>query len=513
MSSLIRWKLLTSVHLPTQVVPRNRLWTHTIRPLLTGDLMTTAPVHSGARVGDRHAQARDRLLRQYAEIPVGAPVRLAKRTSNLFRPREHNATPGLDVSGLDAVLSVDPVARTADVQAMTTYEKLVEATLPCGLMPSVVPQLKTITIGGAFSGLGIESSSFRMGLPHEAVREVEVLTGAGEIVVARPGAEHSDLFRALPNSYGTLGYALRLVIDLEPVRPYVRLRHVRFHDLEALTDTIGVIMADQVYGGERVDFLDGTVFSADEAYLTMGSWADSAPYTSDYTGSNIYYRSIQSRDVDYLTVRDYLWRWDTDWFWCSRAFGAQNPRVRRFWPKRWLRSDIYWKLIRLENRFHVTARLERRKGLPPRERVVQDVEIPLARTAEFLAWFLKEVPIEPVWLCPIQLRDTGATKVFAQDNEGVPWPLYPLRVGQPYVNVGFWSTVAITEGAQDGDVNRRIEAVVTEHDGHKSLYSDAYYGQDEFWALYGDADYHEVKRRYDPSARLLDLYAKAVKRR
>ena len=94
---------------------------------------------------------------------------------------------------------------------MTTYEHLVDATLPHGLMPTVVPQLKTITLGGAVTGLGIESTSFRNGLPHESVREIEVLTGAGEVVVATPGrAEHADLFRAFPNSYGTLGYALRL---------------------------------------------------------------------------------------------------------------------------------------------------------------------------------------------------------------------------------------------------------------------------------------------------------------
>ena len=54
---------------------------------------------------------------------------------------------------------------------------------------------------------------------------------------------------------------------------------------------------------------------------------------------------------------------------------------------------------------------------------------------------------------------------------------------------------------------------MTEHDGHKSLYSDAYYGETEFWDLYGGADYHAAKRRYDPASRLLDLYAKAVKRR
>jgi FAD/FMN-containing dehydrogenase len=463
-----------------------------------------------------HEDARRRLVAQYDAIPAGDPVRLAKRTSNLFRPRDTTAAPGLDVSGLDQVLSVDPQQRTADVQAMTTYEHLVDATLAHGLMPTVVPQLKTITIGGAVTGLGIESSSFRNGLPHEAVREIEVLTGDGQVVVARPDGPDADLFRAFPNSYGTLGYALRLVIELEPVRPFVRLRHVRFHDLDELTAAVGRVVAVRTYDGEPVDFLDGTVFTADEAYLTLGSWADEVPYTSDYTGNRIYYRSIQQRRVDYLTVRDYLWRWDTDWFWCSRAFGAQNPRIRRLWPKRWLRSDVYWKLIRLENRYQVAARLDARKGRPPRERVVQDVEIPLGRTAEFLRWFLREVPIEPVWLCPLRLRDEPVDTAAAEPASsptGTPWPLYPLHRDEIYVNVGFWSTVAIEGGRADGDVNRRIESVVAEHGGHKSLYSDSYYSPEEFWTLYGGEDYHAAKKRYDPRSRLLDLYAKAVNRR
>ncbi|HEX6755564.1 MAG TPA: FAD-binding oxidoreductase, partial [Mycobacteriales bacterium] len=288
------------------------------------------------RSRSEHEAARRRLLEQYAAIPPGEPVRLAKRTSNLFRIRTGTGTGTnwhrLDVRDLDAVLSVDPAARTADVQGMTTYEDLVDATLPHGLMPTVVPQLKTITLGGAVTGLGIESTSFRSGLPHEAVREIEVLTGAGEVVVATPENGHADLFRAFPNSYGTLGYALRVVVDLEPVRPYVHLRHVRFRTLAELADATRAIMAERTWAGEPVDFLDGTVFAADDAYLTLGSWAGSAPATSDYTGSEIYYRSIKDGHEDYLTVRDYLWRWDTDWFWCSRAFGAQNPRLRRVWP-------------------------------------------------------------------------------------------------------------------------------------------------------------------------------------
>jgi FAD/FMN-containing dehydrogenase len=85
--------------------------------------------------------------------------------------------------------------------------------------------------------------------------------------------------------------------------------------------------------------------------------------------------------------------------------------------------------------------------------------------------------------------------------------------GEAYVNVGFWSTVPILPGAADGDVNRTVERVVAEHGGHKSLYSDAYYDEENFRALYGGAAYEAVKTRYDPDGRLLDLYAKAVMRR
>src|SRR3954451_981888 len=170
----------------------------------------------GHGIDPGHLAETERLLQQYSAIPKGAPVRLAKRTSNLFRTREPIAGSGLDVSGFNRVLSVDPERRTADVQGMTTYEDLVDATLPYGLMPHVVPQLKTITLGGAVTGLGIESSSFRAGLPHESVVELEILTGDGRVVVARPDNEHRDLFTGFPNSYGTLGYALRLKIELEP---------------------------------------------------------------------------------------------------------------------------------------------------------------------------------------------------------------------------------------------------------------------------------------------------------
>ena len=142
--------------------------------------MTATVSEEGWRAQYRDLQAT--LRAQYAAIPPGAPVRLAKRTSNLFRPRATVDAPGLDVAAFDGVLQVDPGTRTADVLGMTTYEHLVAATLPHGLMPKCVPQLRTITLGGAVTGLGIESASFRNGTPHESVLEMDILTGAGEIL-------------------------------------------------------------------------------------------------------------------------------------------------------------------------------------------------------------------------------------------------------------------------------------------------------------------------------------------
>jgi FAD/FMN-containing dehydrogenase len=450
-------------------------------------------------ISDDHRRAVDALRRSYAAIPPGTPVRLAKATSNLFRFREPSDAPGLDVSGFNRVLHVDKDARTALVQGMTTYEDLVDATLPYGLMPLVVPQLKTITLGGAVTGLGIESASFRNGLPHESVREMQVITGGGEVVTATRDNDHRDLFYGFPNSYGTLGYTLLLEIDLEPVKPYVRLRHVRYDDPQACAEAIKELSETRQYDGEAIDFLDGTVFGRHESYLTIGTFADTAPYVSDYKGQGIYYRSIQQRSVDFLTIRDYLWRWDTDWFWCSGAFGVQRPMVRRLWPDRAKRSDVYRKLVAYEKRFGVKARYDRWTGKPPREDVIQDIEVPVDRLPEFLEFFHERVKMSPIWLCPLRA--------------GERWPLYPLEPGSTYVNVGFWGTVALQPGQMPEHHNRLIERKVAALDGHKSLYSTAFYSREEFWRHYDGETYRRLKKIYDPGARLLDLYDKCVRGR
>lgn len=438
---------------------------------------------------------------QLLSIPETDRVRLLKKASNLFRAREQVRI-GLDLSAFVGVYSVDPVARTALVGGLTTYEDLVAATLPHGLAPLCVPQLRTITLGGAVTGMGIEAASFRNGMPHESVLAMDILAGDGRLLRAEPHGPNADLFFGFPNSYGSLGYVLRLEIELEPVTDFVALRHVPFGSASEVSRAIAEIVATGIWDGQEVHYLDGTVFSADEIYLTLARYSSEATgVPSTYSGQQIYYRSIQQRATDLISTNDFLWRWDTDWFWCSRTFGAQNRVVRRLWPKRWLRSDVYSRIVAFDRRYHLVAKLDRVRHRPPREPVIQDVEVPLDRLPQFLGFLHREVGISPVWICPLRQRN-------AQNR----WPLYQLDSETTYVNVGFWASVALNPGEDPGAgrINRAIEEEVTRLDGRKSLYSTAFYQRDQFYEIYGQGRYQRLKDKYDPSGRLTGLYEKCV---
>ena len=438
-------------------------------------------------------QERRGRLAQSLRLQRGGEIRLGKTTSNLFRDRQGQGSP-LDVSDFQHVLSVDPQTRVIETEGMVTYEALADAALTHSLMPAVVPQLKSITIGGAVGGIGIESSSFRFGLPHEMVLEMDVLLGNGDIVCCTPDNEHRDLFFGLANSYGSLGYILRLKIEGIPVKPYVRLTHLHFQDRTEFFSRIETACRGPY------DFVDGVVFSAGEHYLVLGEFCDEAPYTSDYTYLKVYYRSIRERSEDYLTVRDYLWRWDTDWFWCSKNLYAQNPLMRRFLGRKRLNSITYQKLMRWNTRVGLTRRLNALTRIH-REPVIQDVDIPLENAPAFIDFFEREIGIRPVWICPAQ-----------HDRSRGEYPLFPMRDDTLYINFGFWDGVRSRQTYPRGHFNRLIEEEVTKLGGIKSLYSESFYSRETFDQQFGGDHYRALKARYDPDNRLKDLYQKCVLR-
>lgn len=432
---------------------------------------------------------------------TGAPVSLAKETSNLFRTRRDGGTRKIDVRRLNRVIEIDPVRKIAEVEGMTTFEDFTDAALLKGLRPPVVPELKTITVGGAVSGLGIEASSFRHGLVHETIEEMEILCGDGTLRICRPDNEQADLFHAIPNSYGSLGYILRLRVRLLPAGPFVKIAHSRFADrmrfLSAMEKACTLSL-------DAPDFVEGVAFAPDDFVLTTARLSSEEGPVSDYKGMHIYYQSLRNRREDRLTLRDFLWRWDPDWFWCSRAFGMQNPLLRRLLGRWMLRSSSYWKIQSCYRKWGIEERLQaiRRTLHLPIERfeyVIQDVEIPMEKSPEFLDFYFREINIRPYWICPLRPLEAARN-----------WTLYAMEPGELYLNFGFWGSVRIPDGGVTGQFNRRIERIVQELGGHKSLYSTSFYPEDEFWRIYNGLEYKKLKAKFDPQGVFPDLYQKAV---
>ena len=380
------------------------------------------PRRPGRRPGRplrRYRRPGAALREQYAALPAGAPVRLAKRTSNLFRPRAAaTGRPASTSARSTACCTSTPQARTADVQGMTTYEHLVAATLPHGLVPLCVPA-------------AADDHPRRRGhRPGHRERELpqrhaaRVGAGDGRPHRRRPGPHghaaaddpHRDLFHGFPNSYGTLGYALRLRIELEPVTPFVHLRHIRFD----VRGGHGRRRSREVTADGHVRRPTGRLPATapcsrgTEQYLTARRARTTdhrrRPSPSDYTGMGIYYRSIQQRPRGPADHRTTTCGAGTPTGSGARAPSARSaPPCAGCGPRARLRSDVYWKLVALDRRYVVLSdRVGRRRGRPPREPVVQDVEVPVDRLAEFLDFFHREVGIEPVWVCPLRQRDPTA---------------------------------------------------------------------------------------------------------
>lgn len=436
-----------------------------------------------------HAQRKQRLLD--ALQSGAAATGLRKRTSsNLFRYRPGaRRRDGLDLSGFNHCLGVDVQARMLEVEGLATFEQIVDATLPHGFVPWITPELKHITIGGAAVGIGIESNCFRYGFVHDSLTEAEVLLPDGRIVVATPDNEHADLFHGLPNSYGTLGYILRAKMRLMPAQPFVHLSTRRF---EALGPFLEAMRA--ATEREDVDFVEGIFYDERRLYLTISRFAHAAPRVDDILRRHVFYKLIQAQPDVYLATKDYLFRYDPEWFWnLPETFAFQL--FRRYAPARLRNSGFY-------KRYTVWKHaLRARLGLPPDEReepLIQDWEVPWEEAGGFTRFALREVELDghPWIVTPIRTPRSPT--------------LYPIRANTLYYNLGCYCQVRKPAGKEAYWYTKIMDRECFARGGIKMLYSSTFLPREEFDRLYNGAAYAALKAKYDPAGRAPTLFEKAV---
>ena len=190
------------------------------------------------------------------------------------------------------------------------------------------------------------------------------------------------------------------------------------------------------------DFVDGVVFAPDALYLNVGRFADEAPAASDYTYRvDLLPLDRARKHEDYLTTHDYLWRWDTDWFWCSKNVGAQNPLVRRLLGRGGSARAPTTQIMRWNSRVerHRAGSTAWRHG--HRESVIQDVDIPLDARRRFPR-FLRSARCGICAGLDLPASAPGPTPTASRSIRCEP--------GALYVNFGFWDVVRTRERASAG---------------------------------------------------------------
>jgi cytokinin dehydrogenase len=147
----------------------------------------------------------------------------------------------LDTSSMQTIHEIDEAGETATVDSGVVWRQLVHATTERGLVPRVLTNNLGVSIGGTLSMAGLGVASFRYGTQADNVDELQVVTGAGEIVTCSR-EQNRELFDMVRCSLGQFGIITRAKVRLRRFKPMVRKYYLLYDDLGVLMEDTKKVM-------------------------------------------------------------------------------------------------------------------------------------------------------------------------------------------------------------------------------------------------------------------------------
>ena len=409
------------------------------------------------------------------------PVSLKKKAVSHEVPKpndKRHSDEKIDISDLDRILSIDPKNMICVAEPGVTFVDLVNATMRYGLVPIVVPELKTITIGGAVAGCSIESMSYKYGGFHDTCLEYEVITAKGDVLTCTPDNENSLLFQMMHGTFGTLGIISKLKFKLIPAKKFVKVTYEKYNNLDDYKSAIW-----NHYKKKDVDFMDGIIHSPKEYVLSVANFVDKAPYTHSYDWLRVYYKSTKERKEDYLKTPDYFFRYDKG--------------VTNVFPKSFLGRLILGKFISSTELLRIAERF--RKLIPSSQiPITIDVFVPFSKITNFLDWYKKEVRFFPLWCVPYKV---------VRNYEWLSNDFLNEKKDQLFLDIAIYGM----KKRNDKNYYKILEDELMAIGGIKTLISNNYYSESDFWKTWNKENYFKVKKQTDPNNIFRDLYTKTCK--
>ncbi|KAG0489572.1 hypothetical protein HPP92_006435 [Vanilla planifolia] len=131
---------------------------------------------------------------------------------------------------------------------------LLRETLKQGLAPKSWTDYLHLTVGGTLSNAGISGQAFRHGPQISNVRQLEVVTGKGDIMNCSAEA-NADLYHAVLGGLGQFGIIIRARIELEPAPKMVKWMRVLYSDFRSFTEDQEMLISAE----NTFDYIEGFV--------------------------------------------------------------------------------------------------------------------------------------------------------------------------------------------------------------------------------------------------------------
>ena len=411
-------------------------------------------------------------------------------TSHLFGLKFLNPPNTLDLTKFNQIIEFNPEENYIRVGGNTNLAELIIFLQDFDYGLKVIPDWDHLTIGGLYAGIGGGSRTFKHGGFFNIVKQVEIITGKGEKLICDE-TNNSEMFKMLPSSLGSLGYALSLQLEIEPIKKYVYSRTYEYDNCEEFFKCIEEFMQDST-----IDFLDGTVFNPTKFVIIIGKMTnDCGNYTLYGKTLGIPYDVMVENGYEGIyEYYDYIFKWDVDGYYTFREKHLsflQNKYLRKIMDKRLFSST---RLRNLGKLFGVKV-LDSNNQI---KEYVGDFMVPLSKCVEYYKWYeLNGDNCYPLYICPIKF---SVNSPFIKTDQ---------------ISVDFGVGYGVTPKSDIHRVNYLRKCMIQAYEvgGDMLKYNSIYKNDDEFWSFYPNLkiEYLKLKNKHDPDDKFYSVSEKLTR--
>ena len=377
------------------------------------------------------------------------------------------------------ILTLDEENMIVTVEPLVNILRLMQFLVPRGYTIPIVPEIGDLTVGGLVMGGGIESTSHKYGVWHNICKRFEIVVADGSLQECTP-EKNSDLYWAIPWSYGTFGFLTAVDLMIIPYKPYIKLV---YRPTFSLDDSME-IFDRETKAEQGNDSVEGIMFSRNESVIMTGTFVEESQVDRSKVNrmglwfKPWFYKHVKKhlktgQSVEYIPTMDFFFRHNKPFFWLTHIWVPFGDMAAFRYLFGWLLPYNYG-LLKLINENLMP------KGVTDNF-VVQDFGIPSKYLKKAVEYYHEEVEIYPLWLCPALALETGPVQTLKDDD--------PI-----HIDIGIYGFCEKKHYEKVKTI-RKLEKFARDHNGYQGLYAEVMMTYEEFLEMFDGRHYMKMRKK------------------